>query len=219
MPLSDEESEQLRRDAADVGVDLTERQIEAIGLYVDLLLRWRDHARLVSRRQTRADILRRHIPDSLAVIPVLRDRTRIGDIGAGAGFPGIPIAIVRSDAQVTLIEPNQRKANFLREVIRKLGISRAQVSEARAEDFVPAQPFEAAVSRAVWSVRELVAKATPQLAATGIVVAMKGPSFKSDKSENSATDLVEFGFNVRNTVHYQLAGGRERVLLVLERFT
>lgn len=216
MPLSDAESAQLRRDATEFGIDLSDQQIEALGVYVDLLLLWRHHARLISRRQTRVDILRKHVPDCLAVIPVLRDRMRIVDIGAGAGFPGIPIAMVRREADVTLIEPNQRKANFLREVLRQLDRPDAQVVEARAEQFVPSRPFDAAVSRAVWSLADLLVHARPLLSGSGIVIAMKGPAFEP---EGSATDLARLGFEVRDTIRYQLAGGEKRVLIVLQRFT
>jgi 16S rRNA (guanine527-N7)-methyltransferase len=216
MPLSAAEAKQLRDDARRFNLDLSDRHLADLGAYIDLLLLWRSHARLISRRQTRADLLRKHIADCFALVPVVRGRSRIADLGAGAGLPGIPLAIVMRNAKVALVEPNRRKANFLREVVRQLDLGAVEVVEHRAEDWRPSALFDAVVSRALWTVPELLARANPLLEESGLVVAMKGPAFEA---ETAAARLRESGFRVREVIQYRLAGGENRALVALERFT
>jgi len=122
-------------------VALTNEQLEQISAYLELLLRWNARMNLSAVRDAEG-IVTRHFGESLFtarhLFPAKEDRrspTRLLDVGSGAGFPGLPIKIWSSDVALTLIESNQRKATFLREVIRRLQWSDAAVFPGRAESF------------------------------------------------------------------------------------
>jgi 16S rRNA (guanine527-N7)-methyltransferase len=93
-------------------------------------------------------VIDRHFLDSLAIVPhVRRDVRRVVDVGSGAGFPGLPIALVRPDLELVLVESRRKRVAFLRAVAAEVG-SRAQVRAARGEDLVGEPPWDLAVSRA-----------------------------------------------------------------------
>ncbi|HUI27019.1 MAG TPA: 16S rRNA (guanine(527)-N(7))-methyltransferase RsmG [Candidatus Kryptonia bacterium] len=215
MPLTSAEQRELQAAARPFGVELLPDHIDRIGRYLDLLFQWRKHARLVSQRQTRSDILTRHIADSFALIAPLRGRRRIADVGSGAGLPGIPVAVVLPSAHITLIESNQRKANFLREVIRQLAIANVAVAESRVERLQADHLFDAVVSRAVGTIENLLRNARPRLQRSGVVIAMKGPSVER---EIVPAAIAALGFAIESRVQYRLEPGENRVLVVM-RFT
>ncbi|MBI1817805.1 MAG: 16S rRNA (guanine(527)-N(7))-methyltransferase RsmG [Deltaproteobacteria bacterium] len=206
------EHAQLRLAAQRFSLELSEHQVEALERYLDLLLRWRSFARLVSRRQTRTEIIRKHVADSFAVVEHLTKCRRIADIGSGAGFPGISIAIALSDSRITLVEPNRRKANFLREVVRTLSLTNVSVVETRAEDAVI--EADAAVSRAVWPLAELLDRVRDLVVPGGLVVAMKGPTIEVELAE---VETDAYGFSIESKITYGLKSGEQRVLVLLRR--
>ncbi len=121
---------------------LSEAQLQQLLAYLDLLLRWNSRVNLTAVREPE-QIITRHFGESLFAgrffFPAGRDRqqhTRVIDFGSGGGFPGLPIKIWAPEIQLTLIESNQKKATFLREVIRSLALDAASVFAGRAEDFI-----------------------------------------------------------------------------------
>lgn len=103
------------------------RTIEALERYERLIRRWNDRGNLVSRRDL--DRLRdRHVLDSLNLLSWWHGT--LADVGSGAGFPGVPLAIARPDSPVTLVERSERKARFLQQVIIELGLGNVEVIEA-----------------------------------------------------------------------------------------
>ena len=126
-------------------VELSPGQVEALEAHYRLLLRWNRTLNLTSIRKIE-EAVERHYCESLFLGTHLpQDLLRIADIGSGAGFPGFPIAVLRPDCSVTLIESHQRKAVFLREASRSL--PNVRVLAKRAEDVN--EQFDWAISRAV----------------------------------------------------------------------
>ena len=118
------------------GPNLPDDQIRAIQLYLDLLLKWNARLNLTAIRDPE-EIVTRHFGESFFAARHLfheaaADQTVI-DIGSGAGFPGLPIKILVPSVKLTLVESNQRKSTFLREVVRTLGMQDVDVLTARAE--------------------------------------------------------------------------------------
>jgi len=214
MPLSDAERTLLCQSAGRFDLELRDDQVAALGDYVELLIQWRTHARLVSPRQTRTDVIRKHIADAFALVEGLAACERIADVGSGAGLPGIPVAILRKDARVSLIEPNRRKANFLREVVRRLALPNVAVVAGRAEELVvpEGERFDAVVSRAVWRLAELIPRVRHLLGARGVVIAMKGPAVEQELAE---IDLAALGFQLQTLRKYSLESGEGRILVLL----
>ena len=114
--------------------------VSQLQTYLELLLRWNARINLTSVRDPE-QIVTRHFGESLFAARVLRDagalapNTTLADLGSGAGFPGIPIKLFAPDVHLTLIESQNKKATFLREVIRALGLSHIVVHCGRAESW------------------------------------------------------------------------------------
>src|SRR5215467_13574278 len=115
---------------------LDEQQLRLISIYIDLLLKWNARINLTAVREPE-EVVTRHFGESFFAAEILRaqaaPQTAI-DLGSGAGFPGIPLAISMADTRVTLIESNQRKSTFLREVISALELKNAVVFTGRGAD-------------------------------------------------------------------------------------
>lgn len=210
----------LLRGAEQLKVELTEDTVARVAIYLEELQRWTKIADLISQSDP-ATIIRKHILDSLAVLPLLSEDGRLLDLGSGAGFPGLPIAITRPSLDVSLLEPRRKRVNFLKEVIRKTMLSNARAYEGRAEEFAHNKEWNAAftiiVTRATWNIREFLMLATPFLAKNGIVVAMKGAAVEQELRSEEGW-LQKHGYAMRKQVNYHLPLGKEqRALLVFSQ--
>lgn len=137
--------EVLRKQLPLLEIELSDRQMCQLEHHFNLLNRWNKVMNLTSIKDL-AEIVPMHYCESLFLGTRLPESlVKICDIGSGAGFPGVPVAILRPDVQVALVESNQRKSVFLREAIREL--SNARVIPKRAEQVL--EGFDWAVSRAV----------------------------------------------------------------------
>jgi 16S rRNA (guanine527-N7)-methyltransferase len=121
----------------------------------------------------RPGMLRKHVLDSLSVQPYLRG-TRIADVGTGAGFPGLPLALLNPARRFALIEATGKKARFVKQTAERLGCANVEVVNVRAEAYRPAERFDGVLARALSSLAEFVAKAGHLCAADGRLLAMKG---------------------------------------------
>jgi 16S rRNA (guanine527-N7)-methyltransferase len=143
------------------------------------------------------DAWRVHVADSLSGLEIegLRQATRIADVGAGAGFPGIVLAAALPEAQVDLIESSTRKCRFMRRALDRSRIARARVVCERAETWAAARPpeggresYEVVVSRAVGRLATLAELASPLLASGGLLVVWKG---RRDLEEEAEAERAE----------------------------
>jgi 16S rRNA (guanine527-N7)-methyltransferase len=121
----------------------------------------------------RLGMLHKHVLDSLSVQPFLKG-TRVADIGTGAGFPGLPLAIVNSERRFSLVEATAKKARFVERTAERLGLRNVEVVNERAERFRPLQPFDTVIARALSSLSDFVAYAGHLCAPDGRLLAMKG---------------------------------------------
>jgi 16S rRNA (guanine527-N7)-methyltransferase len=141
----------------------------ALAAYLELLLKWNARTNLTAIREPE-EIVRRHFGESLFVAGHLRDCDSLLDFGSGAGFPGIPIQLAYPTLDVTLAESQGKKAAFLREAVRELGLS-TRVWAGRVEAMSPERRFEVVALRAVdlmdMALVEAGQRATRSLAAVG----------------------------------------------------
>lgn len=118
-------------------IELDESRLRAISTYIDLLLKWNARINLTAIREP-GEIVQRHFGESLFIAKYLLDQeipqTAI-DLGSGAGFPGVPFALLATEVQVTLIESQQKKATFLKELVHALGLKSVKVFSDRAENY------------------------------------------------------------------------------------
>ena len=140
--------------------------------YLALLDRWNKTYNLTAIRDPR-EMLVKHLLDSLAMARFV-DRGRLADLGTGPGLPGIPLAIARPALQVSLVESNGKKARFLREAVRQLGLENARVLECRAEAVAEPGAFDVVTARALDRLVGIIAVGGHLLAPTGRLLAMKG---------------------------------------------
>lgn len=115
----------------------------------------------------------RHILNCAVVAPLLRPG-RVGDVGSGAGLPGLVLAIARPDVSFTLIEPMERRVAWLEEQVSSLGLSNVEVVRARAEEVKLSEPLDQVTARAVSALRKLLPITAPLLRAGGELVLLKG---------------------------------------------
>lgn len=141
--------------------------------YLELLARWNRTYNLTAIRDP-GEMVTLHLLDSLSMHAHARGITRLADLGTGAGLPGIPLAIALPGLQVTLVESNGKKARFLREAVRTLGLDNARVAECRAEALDMPGAFEAITARAMATLADILAAGGHLLAPGGRLLAMKG---------------------------------------------
>ena len=162
----------LTNGAAALGIALEKVQVQALLTLITELADWNTRFNLTAITEP-ADIVDKHLLDSLAVLPLLRG-LRIADIGSGAGFPGLPLAIANPGRRYTLIESTGKKASFLHHAVEKLALNNVEVFYGRAETLKPRPAFDGAISRALGSIAAFVRVAGQLLARDGRLYAMKG---------------------------------------------
>jgi 16S rRNA (guanine527-N7)-methyltransferase len=174
--------------------------------YLGELVLWNKAYNLTSVRDP-AEMVTRHLLDSLSILPHVKGRT--ADIGSGAGLPGIPLAIANPALHVTLLDSGGKKARFLRHVQRALPLGNVEVVEARAEAFEPTARFDTIVTRAFGSLGEFLDLTARLGTEHGRWLAMKG---KLDRKE---LVRVPPGFRVEPEIQLQVPGLDEQRHLII----
>ena len=154
-------------------LDLSAEQEAKLLAYVALIEKWNKVYTLPAVREPEA-MVTQHLLDSLAVLPHLGVAKSLVDVGAGAGLPGIPLAIARPDLQVTLSDSNHKKTTFMQQACVELGLSNATVVCERVERVQLAQKADAVISRAFSELKEFARLAAHLVAPGGRMLAMKG---------------------------------------------
>lgn len=162
--------EQLERGIHALRLELPAEAIARLLAYLDLLVRWNQTYNLTAVRDP-AQMVTRHLLDSLAVLPHVRGDT-LADLGSGAGLPGIPLAIALPGLKVTLVDSNGKKARFLREAVRSLPLPNARIEQVRVEELQGT--FDCITARAFASLADMLAWGGHALASDGVWLAMKG---------------------------------------------
>ena len=208
--MSDRESlrQRLRAGVSELQLALDDAAIGQLLDYVELLQRWNAAYNLTAVRDP-AEMVTRHLLDSLAILPHVHGAT-LADLGSGAGLPGIPLAIAAPEREILLVDSNGKKARFLREAVRKLGLTHTRVAESRVENVEGT--FECITARAFASLGEMLARGGHLLATDGRWLALKG---RYPQDELAA--LPE-GFRAEEIVALHVPGlDAERHLVVLRR--
>lgn len=178
--------------------------------YLALLLRWNNTYNLTAIRNP-GEMVEKHLLDSLAMHAHATSGA-LADLGSGAGLPGIPLAIASPALQVTLVESNGKKARFLREAVRVLGLSNTRVAEARAEALDEPGMYDVITARALATLRGIVEVGGHLLRPDGALLAMKGAH------PHAELDELPPGWHVMGIHPLQVPGlDAERHLVVIGR--
>ena len=159
-----------------LGIEVTNKELSKFEKYKDLLKEYNQKFNLTSITND-LDIYLKHFYDSLCLFKIkeLKENKILLDIGTGAGFPGIPLAIINSDLKVYLLESNTKKCEFLKIVKQELNLNNIEVINSRAEDFIKThkEEFDLATSRAVSHLKILSELEIPALKINGLFVPLK----------------------------------------------
>jgi 16S rRNA (guanine527-N7)-methyltransferase len=208
----------LLEGANSFGIHLDEKAIGAFDLYLKELLKWNRKINLTAIRSEKGIVVK-HFIDSLSIYPHLAAAFSLLDIGSGAGFPGIPLKMVKPDLNVTLIDSVRKKVDFQRHIIRTLGLKGIEATHGRAEEEGLSQGmegrFDTVISRAFSDLKTLLILSSPFLKKGGRVLAMKGETEEEvrvlDQSEGTP-------FKLRNSLHFLLPSSSfKRSILLFEK--
>ena len=184
-------------------------------VYTDYLIEVNSHTNLTTITDP-AEIKIKHFEDSLSVLSYIKNGDKVLDIGAGAGFPGIPLRIEK-EFDLTLIDSVNKKVKFMNEVIEKLDLQNARAIHTRAEDFAKEnrESYDVVVSRAVANMATLSELCIPFLKPGGIFIALKGP--KADEELEAAQNAIKIlGGQVKEIDRFTI-DENERVNIVVEK--
>ena len=153
---------------------VTDEQVEKFYNYMDLLLEWNEKINLTAITQPE-EVIEKHFIDSLTILDQINNEDNVIDVGTGAGFPGIPLAIC-SNAKFTLVDSLNKRINFLSEVKEKIDLKNVELEHGRAEDLAKdkkyREKFDVAVSRAVAPMNVLIEYLLPYVKVGGKIICM-----------------------------------------------
>jgi 16S rRNA (guanine527-N7)-methyltransferase len=211
LRLAATDRERLAEVSVALGAPLDARAIGRVAEFAELLGIWAARTNLISCRNGR-ELVDRHVLDSLVLAQHLRAAGVIVDLGSGAGFPGVPLAIAFPEKRLILVEPRRRRASFLREVARRVAPN-IEVAIRRAElEDGPAIASDAVVSRAVWADESIASVAAPWLRPGGVLVWVRG----ANAAVKLATDAA---LQIRDSIPYEIPGSHRGRIEVFERLS
>lgn len=171
-----------------MGISLSERQLDMFFSYKGLLLEWNMKMNLTAITDD-TEIVIKHFADSLSILSHVEipQGATVIDVGTGAGFPGLPVKIAREDLQVTLLDSLNKRVNFLEEVMHTLGLKQLTNIHSRAEDGGQnpklREKFDFCLSRAVANLAVLSEYCLPFVKIGGTFVSLKGPDVEEELRE------------------------------------
>jgi 16S rRNA (guanine527-N7)-methyltransferase len=203
---------------AQSGISLTSEDVLQYEKFFHLLEKGNERMNLTSITKEN-EVIVKHFLDSVLPYFLIPEKAKVVDLGSGAGLPGIPIKIVRSDISLTLVECTGKKVTFLNETIAELGIKDIFVVDARVEEYGIKEGrnrFDVATARAVAPLNILLEYALPLLKTNGIFIAYKGPNV-TDEIESAKRAAKILGGELSEIKEYSLNSEYERVIVVFKK--
>lgn len=186
--------QELKSKFLNYGFNLTEKQAEQFKNYFKLLILWNKKFNLTTIT-TQSDVIIKHFLDSVLAVDNLEQNSCVIDLGTGAGFPGIPLKIMREDINLCLVDSLKKKTVFLKEVVESLQLENVLIIHSRSEDLAHKpghrEGYNHCVSRAVAKLNTLLEYCSPFLKTNGTVIAYKAKTAQEEtkEAENAAKEL------------------------------
>ncbi len=188
---------ELLKGFAELELKSSRSQVEQLMSYYSMVLKWNRTARLISKNDEERFVVQHLLPCAAALRYIPESVRKMADVGSGGGLPGIPLKILRPELRLTLIEATLKKALFLKEVVRTLGLNGSEVLHCRAEDLGAEYPF--VVTRALGQLREVFRVCLGLLAPGGCLMVFKGQR-EPGELEKDERLLEDLGARLTRTV-------------------
>lgn len=217
-------NEGLLEKASTMGVRFSVEQMDKFYKYMNLLIEWNEKINLTAIVEPR-DVILKHFVDSLTICKELQKNKTLADIGTGAGFPGIPVKILRPDLDITLIDSLNKRVNFLTMVIEALKLEKIIALHGRIEDFGKnkkyREKFDYVTSRAVANLSTLSEYMIPLVKIGGKCICMKGSNI-DEELKNAEKAIKTLGGKIEKVDTFLLPDtdmGRNIILIKKEKAT
>ena len=193
--------------------------LEKFQIYLSQILDWSKRIHLVSKGDATPERILRHFVDSLSIFKIidLPKDANLLDLGAGAGFPSIPIRIVRDDISLSLIESIRKKSLFLQKLVKNLKLKDVSILNKRAEELMDApfykEKFDIATAKAMGRLKETIRLTAPFLKKKGLLVAYKG-----ERIDKEIKEIEEKDFLIKKKILVKIPGfDLKRKVVVIEK--
>lgn len=191
----EEFSEKIRMLSSKINVEINENEIENLYKYMHIMLEWNENINLTAITEP-DEIILKHYIDSFTIEKYIKDGKKVIDVGTGAGFPGVPVGIIRENVDILLMDSLNKRIKFLDEVINKLEMKNMQTIHGRAEELAQntnyREKYDYATSRAVASLNVLLEYMLPFVKIGGYCICMKGSNL-DEEIENSKNAISILG--------------------------
>ena len=216
------ESQVLKSGCEKLGIFLNEKQESQFIEYYKMLIEWNQVMNLTAITEY-DEVMQKHFVDSLSLVKGidLSSCETLIDIGTGAGFPGIPLKIIREDIEITLLDSLNKRVIFLEEILRHLKLTKVEAIHSRVEEFGKNQKnresFDYATSRAVAKLSTLSEYLMPLVKIQGNCICMKGPKIEEEVEESKKAISI-LGGKIEKIDHLQLPeGNMDRTIVVMTK--
>ncbi len=201
-------------------IEINEEQIKSFEKYMNLLLEWNEKINLTAITQPE-EVKLKHFVDSLTVLKYINDDDKVIDIGTGAGFPGIPLKIMKENTKITLLDSLNKRINFLNIVIETLNLRNIQAIHGRAEEIARnklyREKYDVAVSRAVANLSTLTEYMLPFVKVGRKCICMKGANV-NEEIEKAKNAIKELGGEIERVDNFYLSDNdNERNIIIIRK--
>lgn len=212
----------IKRQVKLLKIELSEDKIKKFYNYMNLLIEWNQKINLTSITDPK-EIILKHFIDSLTINKYIKENTKMIDVGTGAGFPGIPLKILRDDIEIILLDSLNKRIKFLDIVIEELKLNKISTIHSRAEDIGRdekyREKFDYSTSRAVANLSTLAEYLIPLVKIKGEVIAMKGAEIK-EELETSKKSINVLGGKLNSVEEFCLPeSNMKRNVIIIQKET
>lgn len=208
----------MAEESEKIGIKLSDEQLNEFYEYMQLLLEWNEKMNLTAITDPE-EVIKKHFVDSITIKKYIKEKSRLIDVGTGAGFPGIPLKIVDKSIKLTLLDSLNKRINFLNEVIKKLNLKEVNTIHSRAEEYAKnkvRESYDVAVSRAVADLPILLEYLMPYVKLNGICICMKGPKAQ-EELERSKKAINILGGKLEKVEKITIDEEMERNLIIIRK--